>query len=1175
LKKKIIFLISIVVIIILFVPTSERGNWDIHGNEEKVDSKDLDLILRTNGLTHDPIIILSNADFEDPQNNITGSGTFADPYIISNWTIDAAGSGSCISISDTTAHFVIKNCTLLNSGSYPDAGMYISNCGNGTIYNNTIRENYYGINLGSSSNHSISENSIYNNDDDGIRIHSSSNNTFFGNLIYNNSDNGFYLSTWADYNIFLNNSVYENKYGFYLNTVNHNTISNNSIYNHTIDGIYLQASSEYNTISSNFVSENEDAFYISYGDNNTIFDNVVSKNINGFYLSDSHKNEIFNNSVCYNTFDGFSLFSSINNTISHNLIYNNTDDGIFIWSSSTDNNILKNSIYNNSDGLFMDSSNLNTISYNHIYDNYNNGISIDNCNYTIISGNEIDNNTITGILFQLSNNGTIYNNSIKKNDKGITFDSNSCNSSISINNFINNRFHAIDNGIDNVWDDSKLGNYWDNYTGFDLAPVDGIGEDPYIINVNSNDSYPLMYPTFEDFDGDGFKNLEEYTLGVDSYKTNVSNPDSDYDGLSDYLEWIYSTEPWNNDTDTDNMPDGWEVSNGLNPNSIDSSGDLDNDGLENLEEFNNKADPNDSDTDDDGLTDGIEVNTYSTDPLSNDTEGDLMLDGWEVGNGLDPILNDSADDLDKDGLTNLEEFNLNTAANNNDSEGDFMLDGWEVENDLNPNVNDSAGDLDNDGLTNLEEYNINTAANNNDTDYDLMPDNWEVLNGLNPRQNDTAEDEDDDGLTNLEEFRLGTIANNIDSDSDTFHDGIEVSLGTNPLDLNSYPQPDLSIAKINCTKTNLNLTISNVGIWNASDIIVQIQISSINLTLYNNSASPFNLTINENYTILINFHDYEEWLEGGTSYNLSIIIDPNNTIREVNEDNNLESNVAFNYDSESINPPNYFMFAMLLTILFSSLMTLGVFIYVKKRQKPQDLKEFEQPEEMDSISEGSENTSEDLESTVSIPSEGETRISYPTSNKDRKKKPVTRIPLENDETSSELTEERLEEMAKTESEMEFDEYKPICLVHKGDITGNIYLCPNCKSFYCDRCARVLKLKDEKCWYCKEDITIQLRETDRLLLLEKRATTMVEEIIEENPKIQEMVLVSKAENEFPDVDSDAFYLFDSEALDKIDLLDLSLEEKKKFIQEALKVTYEERGKFIEKKLESISEEPDKE
>jgi len=68
------------------------------------------------------------------------------------------------------------------------------------------------------------------------------------------------------------------------------------------------------------------------------------------------------------------------------------------------------------------------------------------------------------------------------------------------NNIINSP-NSSDLGS-NSWDGNSEGNYWSDYTGVDvkrgadqgLPGSDGVGDTPYIIDVDSADHYPLMYP---------------------------------------------------------------------------------------------------------------------------------------------------------------------------------------------------------------------------------------------------------------------------------------------------------------------------------------------------------------------------------------------------------------------------------------------------------------------------------------------------------------------------------------------------------------------------------------------------------------------------------------------------------------------------------------------------------
>jgi len=46
-----------------------------------------------------------------------------------------------------------------------------------------------------------------------------------------------------------------------------------------------------------------------------------------------------------------------------------------------------------------------------------------------------------------------------------------------------------------------------------------------------------------------------------------------------------------------------------------------------------------------------------------------------------------------------------------------------------------------------------------------------------------------------------------------------------------------------------------------------------------------------------------------------------------------------------------------------------------------------------------------------------------------------------------------------------------CLFHKGEITGEIYICPSCKTKYCLECAKKAKKEKKVCIKCKQLIFI--------------------------------------------------------------------------------------------------------
>ena len=121
--------------------------------------------------------------------------------------------------------------------------------------------------------------------------------------------------------------------------------------------------------------------------------------------------------------------------------------------------------------------------------------------------------------------------------------------------------------------------------------------------------------------------------------------DTDQDGIGDNID---------TDLDNDGMKDEWETRHGLNPKVNDALLDFDFDGIKNIND-GFPIDPNEwLDTDKDGILNNRD----------DDDDGDSIPDEWEMQNNLQALNPDDAnEDPDRDGLTNLQEYNNQTDPN--------------------------------------------------------------------------------------------------------------------------------------------------------------------------------------------------------------------------------------------------------------------------------------------------------------------------------------------------------------------------------------------------------------------------------------------------------------------------------------------------------------------------------
>lgn len=240
----------------------------------------------------------------------------------------------------------------------------------------------------------------------------------------------------SDHNLISGNKVLGNSWGIYLYAANDNVVSRNFIKGKEIEeskrgnGIHLWKS-ERNTIDNNELTANRDAMYFSFAKHNTISNNVAYGQRYGIHYMYSDNNKVEHN-VLHDNAGGIAMMYSKFNEVRFNETYRNTYDGI-LGRDVDDTKYEGNIIYNNRQGFFMYNTNRNAFTNN------------------VMAAN------LTGLqLTGGSDNNLFFENSWVKNKQQV----------------------KLLDPVSNRWDNGQKGNYWSDYTGYDLDN-NGYGDSAY------------------------------------------------------------------------------------------------------------------------------------------------------------------------------------------------------------------------------------------------------------------------------------------------------------------------------------------------------------------------------------------------------------------------------------------------------------------------------------------------------------------------------------------------------------------------------------------------------------------------------------------------------------------------------------------------------------------------
>ncbi|MBN1216866.1 MAG: right-handed parallel beta-helix repeat-containing protein [Candidatus Lokiarchaeota archaeon] len=338
----------------------------------------------------------------------SGEGTVGNPYKILDIIIDGDSLGSCITIVNSNAYLIIENCSVSLSGSIEgNAGVKINDSSNILIKNSTMNENgYYGLYIKTCLNITIESNNIKNNEYHGVYLEESQDISLKYNNITNNG-NFFDFNTDDGDSI---HSVYCNKIDIDKNNLNFNaddgveliSCLNTSIFNNKIINNYT-----IRTIYSSHI----DGICIFKPSNYTNIRNNEIHDVKRGLVLEGKDMEIENNNISWVNDNGISVSNGFNITIKNNYLYNITDRGIRV--SSGNKCFIEENTIEGVEYYGIEISSDNSTIFNNIVSNCGWGIVLNaKSKFCNISNNNIMNNGYGIYFYTYGQNYIIKNNNM-------------------------------------------------------------------------------------------------------------------------------------------------------------------------------------------------------------------------------------------------------------------------------------------------------------------------------------------------------------------------------------------------------------------------------------------------------------------------------------------------------------------------------------------------------------------------------------------------------------------------------------------------------------------------------------------------------------------------------------------------------------------------------------------
>ena len=448
------------------------------------------------------ISIALSSNVEVARNTVTSNG--------GNWTSHAWGCGYGIRVASSTDVHIVGN-TVTDNGDIisPEAsGIGIESSTDVEIASNVVDANEVGIGIDSSSFVIIIANRVSGSRDRGIALESSTYVSMVANLLTSDgvTMGGHFRSDYTSHAIGPDNLVngkplryYKDCSGVDIDGIDAGQVliagcrdvrvanlgisdTDGAVLMAFVEGAVIQGSDLGGTSYGTYVVQH-DAVHLYGSAGVLVSDNSLWGNGEGVAVDNSTDVRVLGNAFWNNGY-AMSIFwssgiSVANNTIDTGWPYQ-WGGGIHAFRSE-DVTIASNNISRSGENIYVQDSNGVKIRCNHVADAKGEGVRLWVSTDITIVGNTVSNSSI-GIRVFEGNTGVLAHH----------------------NNLLNSGHAQAQDGegIENTWDDGypSGGNHWSDYRGVDVFSgpgqdqpgSDGIGDTPYVIDMDSRDRYPLM-----------------------------------------------------------------------------------------------------------------------------------------------------------------------------------------------------------------------------------------------------------------------------------------------------------------------------------------------------------------------------------------------------------------------------------------------------------------------------------------------------------------------------------------------------------------------------------------------------------------------------------------------------------------------------------------------------------